>query len=369
MRRLLNRRGKGCFDCRRRDYVCRLLYFGLQRLGVQLLIGDIGARHLVPERRSVRFCSAHVGKSAAARSWNPFLVFDSLGLLAGCFLRGFLCLQESAVSLRSAFERILFRARPGPGRTPVADAVPPRESKSKADRQPLLSRTEAEGSGEVERNHHHAHDHDGSARKVEVMDQGIDHQAAGQTFHGQGMHPAEMARDEAEEGGREDQVEKNAGHFRSGGSGRAGSQPRPPQHTEQQGDHESGDSLHLQQHVTEESANQPSPVVCLPAHGVEGRVGWTIGGQGEEEEARGHQQHHAGYFIQPTVARRGQCQFKWLHQGYAVAAANSERQSGFIIPEMGRGKPKTEQRTRAGNRFRDYLKNSRSLHSATLRSG
>ena len=107
------------------------------------------------------------------------------------------------------------------------------------------------------------------------MDQGIDHQAAGQAFQGQGMHPAEMARDEAEEGGRKDQVEKNAGHFRSGGSGRAGSQPRPPQHTEQQGDHESGDPLHLQQHVTEESANQPSPVVCLPGPTVlkDGSVG------------------------------------------------------------------------------------------------
>src|ERR1700722_4229168 len=34
-------------------------------------------------------------------------------------------------------------------------------------------------------------------------------------------------------------------------------------------------------------------------------------------------------------------------------AAKSERQSGFIIPEMGRGKPKTAPPPYAGNRFRD----------------
>ena len=99
---------------------------------------------------------------------------------------------------------------------------------------------------------------------------------------------------------------------------------------------------------------RPAQSSCGPVvrrrspHGVEGRIRRAIGGQRKEEEACGHQQHHAGHFIQATVARRGQCQFEWLHRGYAVlaacampGAADSERQSGFIIPEIGSGKPKT----------------------------
>jgi hypothetical protein len=75
-----------------------------------------------------------------------------------------------------------------------------------------------------------------------------------------------------------------------------------------------------------------------------------IGGQRKEEEARGHQEHHACDFIQATVAGRGQCQFEWLHRGIRGAcrlrilpgaAANSERQSGFIIPEISADKTKT----------------------------
>src|ERR1700723_3595567 len=71
------------------------------------------------------------------------------------------------------------------------------------------------------------------------------------------------------------------------------------------------------------------------AHGVQGWIRGVIGSQRKEEEARGHKEHHACDFIQATVAGRGQCQFEWLHGGYAGLAAWSTARSGrqFGTPE------------------------------------
>ena len=129
-----------------------------------------------------------------------------------------------------------------------------------------------------------------------------------------------MAWDQTEDSGRKYQVEQNPGRLRSWGTGRARAQPRPAQSTQHQGDKEGGDPFQLQQQVADGRANQPSPVVCLPAggvapHGVQRRVRRVIRGQRKEEEARGHKKHHARDFIQATVAGRGQCQFEWLHRG------------------------------------------------------
>src|SRR5271165_2655677 len=108
--------------------------------------------------------SAHVGKGGAARSWNSFLVFNPLRLLVGVFLRGFLCPDSLILSPGGALKSRLFCTGSDPGRTPVANAIAPCQSKGEANRQPLLSSAEAEGGGQVERNHHHARNYDGGAR-------------------------------------------------------------------------------------------------------------------------------------------------------------------------------------------------------------
>ena len=217
---------------------------------------------------------------------------------------------------------------------PVAHAVAPCVSEGEADRHPLLRGIEAEGGGEVERNDHHAHNHDGGAGNVEVLDQRIHHQPPGQAFHRQGMQPTEMTRDQTEDGGRKYQVEQNPGDLGGWGTGRARAQPRPAQSAQHQGDEEGGDAFQLQQQVADGRADHPSPVVGLPAgsaHGVQGRIRGVIGSQRKEEEARGHKEHHACDFIQATVAGRGQCQFEWLHGGYAGLAAWSTARSGRQI--------------------------------------
>ena len=189
----------------------------------------------------------------------------------------------------------------------VSYPVAPCQRESKVNGHPLLSGVETKGRGEVKRDHYHAHDHNGSTGEVEVMNQEIPHQPAGQAFQGKGVHPAEMAEHEAEDGGREHQIKENAGHFRTQGAGRPRSQPSPPQRAQHKGDHKGGNPFQLQQDVADRGTDEPDPVVRRPAdraHRVKGWVRRVIRRQGEEKEARGHQQNHAGYFIQATVARR-----------------------------------------------------------------
>jgi hypothetical protein len=174
-----------------------------------------------------------------------------------------------------------------------------------------LRRAKAEGGGEVERNRHHADNHNRRAGKVEVLHQRVDDQPAGQALQGQGMHPADMARNETEDCRRKYKVEKHARHFGDRGSGRARAQPGPPQGAQHQRDHEGGYAFQLQQYVTDGRADQAGPIMGLAcgvaADGVQGWVRWMVGDKRKEEEACSHQQHHASHFVQATVTRRCQC--------------------------------------------------------------
>ena len=75
---------------------------------------------------------------------------------------------------------------------------------------PLAGGVEGEGGGEVEGHGDHQREDDGGAGQVEVVDQGVREQAAGDAFDGQSVAPVEGAREQADGGGGEDDPEAKA---------------------------------------------------------------------------------------------------------------------------------------------------------------
>ena len=187
---------------------------------------------------------------------------------------------------------------------PVAPAVMPGEGVKPAVFNALFEGEEADGGGKVESGGGQHSGHQQGALDIEIAHQQIGHEAARHALDGEEMEPAPAPGHQGQGGRQKEKGQEDAGRAQPGRAAGTRAHPGEADSAQPKGQEKGGEAETLQQQVGEPGAEEAGPIARgLADGGVERGVRGVVGGEREDGEEGGQQQHQPQKDVQGTAAR------------------------------------------------------------------